>query len=103
MDDLRIDSNINSFGSENGLTSQSQESFLSNMMDFENNPLDFQFRNLSRDSFESIFVNKTTIDKLIKYLIRKHDEGITFNQIQCFIEQQILRLVQTMDNLFDWL
>ncbi len=51
----------------------------------------------------SIFINDITIDKLIKYVIKKHDEGANFDQIQCFIEQQISRIGQTMDNILNWL
>ena len=63
----------------------------------ENDPSDFRPKNLSRDSFELI-LDEIIIDKLIQYIIKKHDEGVTFDQIQYFIEQQILRLGQTMDN-----
>ncbi|GBB88365.1 hypothetical protein RclHR1_14930004 [Rhizophagus clarus] len=40
---------------------------------------------LSKDSFSSI-------DKLITFIIEKHDKGITFDQIQQQIEQKILQL-----------
>ncbi len=65
----------------------------------------FQNMNTSGDSLESIFnnINNVIIDKLIEYVIKKHDEGITFEQIKHLIKQRILQLNQSEDKLLNWL
>ena len=95
-EDFEINSLFNDIESESNLSLQSKKSFLSTIMSFVNN---------SKDSFESIYnnINNVTIDELIKYVIKKHDEGITFDQIKHIIEQQILQLSQNIDNLLNWL
>ncbi|CAI2176520.1 19673_t:CDS:2 [Funneliformis geosporum] len=82
--DLVIDSTINSMNivkSESRISLDNQESFQSDVLDFET-ILQIQF---------------------FKYVIKKYDEGITFNQIKHLIEHQILQLSQTRNNLLDWL
>jgi len=59
----------------------------------------------SKDSFDSTFnkLNNIIVDKLIAVIIKKHDEGYTFNQIQQLINQKILKLNQFTNNLINWL
>ena len=72
-------------------------------MDLEN-ILSLKVATLSKDSLESIFnISNVIIDKLIKYVIKKHDEGITFDQIKYHIEQPILQLNHTVSDLLNWL
>lgn len=47
-------------------------------------------------------INKVA-DELIKYVIKKHDRGITFDQIKQFINQQILELDHAIEKLIKWL
>uniref|UniRef100_U9U8K5 HCP-like protein n=1 Tax=Rhizophagus irregularis (strain DAOM 181602 / DAOM 197198 / MUCL 43194) TaxID=747089 RepID=U9U8K5_RHIID len=60
---------------------------------------------ISVDSFDSTFY-KTIVDKLIIVIIKKHDQGYTFDKIQRFIDQkisQLNQLNQTVDILINWL
>src|SRR5204862_1793531 len=60
----------------------------------------------SLDSFESTInrINNMLVEKLIKVVIKKHEkEGIISDQIQQFIDKQILRLNHNSDNLIEWL
>ncbi|PKC66373.1 kinase-like protein [Rhizophagus irregularis] len=60
----------------------------------------------SRNSFDSSFnnnINNMFVDKLISVIIKKHDSGYTFDQIQELINQKILQLNQITNNLVKWL
>ncbi|GES99064.1 kinase-like domain-containing protein [Rhizophagus clarus] len=61
--------------------------------------------NLSKDSFESTFnnINNIIVDKLIIVIIKKHDEGYSFDQIQQLIDQKTLQFNQITNNLINWL
>ncbi|GES82577.1 kinase-like domain-containing protein [Rhizophagus clarus] len=48
-------------------------------------------------------INNKIVDELIKYVIKKHDNGITFDQIKQFISQQISKLDHAMEKLIKWL
>ncbi|GBC08000.1 hypothetical protein RclHR1_07850002 [Rhizophagus clarus] len=50
---------------------------------------------------ESIY--SEVADILINYIIKKHDGGITFDQVQELIDKKILQLNQNLNNLIDWL
>ncbi|UZO08257.1 uncharacterized protein OCT59_028515 [Rhizophagus irregularis] len=59
----------------------------------------------SRNSFDSTFINNINnifVDKLISVIIKKHDSGYTFDQIQELINQKILQLNQITNNLVKW-
>ncbi|GBC52664.1 kinase-like domain-containing protein [Rhizophagus irregularis DAOM 181602=DAOM 197198] len=43
------------------------------------------------------------VDKLIIYIIKKHDRGITFDQVQQLIDKKILQLNQNVNTLIYWL
>ncbi len=75
--------------SENNSSSQNQKSDQLNTMNYENHSI----QSFSRDSFESTFnhINNIIVDKLITVIIKKHDKGITFDQIKQLINQQILQ------------
>src|SRR5438270_906991 len=57
---------------------------LTNKLKPENNSMK------SKDSFESAFnvFNNIIVEKLITYIIKKHNEGITINHIQQYIEKR---------------
>ncbi|CAB4387584.1 unnamed protein product [Rhizophagus irregularis] len=62
--------------------------------------------NLSKDSSDSRFdiVNDSFVDKLITFIIEKHDKGYTFDQIQQLIDQITLQSNQIIINdLINWL
>src|SRR5438128_1546596 len=46
---------------------------------------------LSKNSFDSVFnsINNLFVDKLITYIVKKLNEGYTFNQVQQLINQKI--------------
>ena len=102
--------NIDQFkiiGFKSNSSSQNQKSTQSDMMDYENissNAI-FQISNSSKDSFESMFnnINNIIVDKLITIIIKYHDRGINFDQIEHLIEQPISQLNQTVDDLLNWL
>ncbi|POG65135.1 kinase-like domain-containing protein, partial [Rhizophagus irregularis DAOM 181602=DAOM 197198] len=48
-------------------------------------------------------INFLDVDKLIAFIIKKHDNGITFDQAQQLISKQILQTNQTTDQLIKWL
>ncbi|GES98902.1 kinase-like domain-containing protein [Rhizophagus clarus] len=103
--DVNILNSVESIESGSILNLQNQESVPSNVVN-ENNSLDILIHsNISRDSFESAFnnINNIIVDKLIKFLIKTHNEGATFDHIQHFIEQQILRFNQPSSNILNWL
>ncbi|GES72661.1 kinase-like domain-containing protein [Rhizophagus clarus] len=58
--------------------------------------------NYSSDSL-SDSINHIFIDELIRFLIKKHNQGVAFDQIKQLINQQILKLNQNTDNLVNWL
>ena len=58
--------------------------------------------NISKDSSDSTF-DSVIIDKLIVVIIRKHNEGYTFSQMQQFINQKISQWSQVINNLTNWL
>src|SRR5437764_6973143 len=62
-------------------------------------------KNLSRDSLESAFndINNIIADKLVTFIIKKHNEGITFDHIRQLVEQQILRFHQPSNEILNWL
>src|ERR1043165_9475769 len=94
---LLIENITNMIGSKDTLNSQSQEhdsisvetksglSIISN-----------QEAESSTDSFESTFdnMNHIVVNKLINIIIKKHDQGITFDQIKQLINQKMLKLNQ---------
>src|ERR1044072_1208990 len=87
---------------ENNSSSQNQVSTIV----YENNLLKLStYSNSSRDSFDSIFdnINNMIVDKLVTFVIKKHNEGITFNYIKQLIEQRILRLNHPSNNILNWL
>ncbi|CAI2163652.1 19529_t:CDS:2 [Funneliformis geosporum] len=106
LENLELSEDINFYNKVNQSNSslQSQESFQSDISDFKDKLLNsiFQVENFSRDSVDSIFINHITIDRLIEFIIRKHNKGITFDQIKHFIKQKISRL-NPIENLLDWL
>ncbi|GBC09664.1 hypothetical protein RclHR1_09020002 [Rhizophagus clarus] len=55
----------------------------------------------SIDLIDSIY--SVVAEKLINYIIDKHDKGITFDQIQQLIDKKILQLNQNLNDLIDWL
>ncbi|CAB4393314.1 unnamed protein product [Rhizophagus irregularis] len=57
-----------------------------------------QVTNSSNDFIE--FLN---LDKIIAYVIEKHDEGATFDQAQQLISKHILQINQVKDELIKWL
>ncbi|RGB35179.1 kinase-like domain-containing protein, partial [Rhizophagus diaphanus] len=62
--------------------------------------------NLSKDSSDSRFdiVNDSFVDKLITFIIKKHDKGSTFDEIQQLIDQITLQSNQIIINdLINWL
>ncbi|GBC52592.2 uncharacterized protein OCT59_028773 [Rhizophagus irregularis] len=61
---------------------------------------------LSKDSSDSKFdiINYSFIDKLITFIIKKHDKGYTFDQIQQLLDQITLQFDQITNNLIiNWL
>ena len=100
--DLSIDSNIIVLNNIEKINSSSQDQVF---MTDPNNISPTQIANLSRDSFDSIFDNfhEKIVDKLVAFMIKKHNEGITFDHIKHLIEQQILRLDIPSNNILNWL
>ncbi|UZO07701.1 uncharacterized protein OCT59_027977 [Rhizophagus irregularis] len=47
-------------------------------------------------------INNKVADELIKYVIKNHNRGITFDQIKQFINQQILELDHAIEKLIKW-
>ncbi|CAI2182909.1 2088_t:CDS:2 [Funneliformis geosporum] len=62
----------------------------------------FQDNNSSKESVDSIFINHSTVDRLINLVIKKHNEGITFDQIKQFIKLKISQLYK-IENLLNWI
>ncbi|GES98820.1 kinase-like domain-containing protein [Rhizophagus clarus] len=60
-----------------------------------------QASSTSINLIDSIY--STVADKLINYIIKKHDRGITFDQVQELINKKILQLNQNVDDLIDWI
>ncbi|RIA80725.1 hypothetical protein C1645_838182 [Glomus cerebriforme] len=104
-DDLDLD-NIVSIISRESSSLQNQTFIKSDIMDPEDNSSYISIHtNLSNDSLNSTFnnISKIIIDKLITVIIKNHDKGKTFYQIQQFIEQKIFRLNQNTNNLVNWI
>src|ERR1043166_505646 len=78
-----------------------------NIMDFKNNSLkpSFQITNSSKDSFESAIndINSIIVEKLISFITKRHNEGVTFDNIKQLIERQILRFNQPSNDIINWL
>jgi hypothetical protein len=62
-----------------------------------NTPIDDNSENIADN------INSKIADELIKYVIKKHDRGITFDQIKRFISQQLLELNHAIEILITWL
>ncbi|UZO08517.1 uncharacterized protein OCT59_028771 [Rhizophagus irregularis] len=60
---------------------------------------------LSKDSFESTVnnINNLLIERLITVIIKKHDKGYTFDQIEQLIDQKTLQFSQITNDLINWL
>ena len=88
--------------SESDSSSQNKKSVQSNIMNHENNS---NHSSISIQTFESTFnyINNIIVDKLITVIIKKHDKGVTFDQIKQLINQQILQFNQDTDKLINWL
>src|SRR5436305_12063833 len=86
--DLSIGSNINAL---DNIDEESKSQTQVSIMNPEHNSLKtfIQITNTSRDSFDSIVdnFNNKIVDKLVTFVIKKHDEGVTFDHIQQLIEQ----------------
>ncbi|GES98825.1 kinase-like domain-containing protein [Rhizophagus clarus] len=98
-DDLILDNIINIINCEDCSSLRSSTSI-------QSNNIDDSIQTKSRNSFDSTFTNNITImfvDKLITVIIKKHDAGYTFDQIQELINQKILQLNQITNNLVKWL
>ncbi|PKB97497.1 kinase-like protein [Rhizophagus irregularis] len=85
---------------------QDQATIQSEIIEPKNNQSNVSFfTNSSNDSLESTFnnISNLIVDKLIKIIIKKHDKGYTFDQIQQLIDQKALRFNQITNNLINWL
>ncbi|UZO07132.1 uncharacterized protein OCT59_027430 [Rhizophagus irregularis] len=85
---------------------QDQATIQSEIIEPKNNQSNVSFlTNSSKDSLESTFnnISNLIVDKLIKIIIKKHDKGYTFDQIQQLIDQKTLRFNQITNNLINWL
>ena len=103
FDDSKIcELNISSHDPD--LILQNQESDPLTIMNSENDSSSstLQAMSSSRDSFESIF-NNVMVDKLITIIIKKHDKGVSFDQIKQIINQKILKFNQEPNELINWL
>ncbi|PKC00108.1 kinase-like protein [Rhizophagus irregularis] len=49
------------------------------------------------------FIEFLNLDKIIAYVIEKHDKGATFDQVQQLISKHILQINQATDELIKWL
>ncbi|CAB4393816.1 unnamed protein product [Rhizophagus irregularis] len=98
-DDLILDDILNNISNyENSSILQDQSSIKSSIVDL--------IQTQSRNSFDSTFknnINHMIVDELIAVIIKKHDAGHTFDQIQELINQKILQLNQITNNLVNWL
>ncbi|CAI2171364.1 4481_t:CDS:2 [Funneliformis geosporum] len=106
IENLVLSEAINSYNDvrQSNTSLQSQKTFQTGISEFKDILLSsiFQVGKFSRDSVDSIFINHITIDRLIKYVIKKHNEGITLDQINHFIKQKISQL-NSIEDLLDWL
>ncbi len=98
--DLIIDNIPNNNGIEGIMDLQTYER---DIMEFEDNlsSISNQIIESSTNIFD--YINKMVVDKLIEIIIEKHNRGIVFDQIQQFINQQILQWNQDIDDLIKWL
>src|SRR4051794_39472568 len=80
--DINNDDNIlNNINPESSSSSQSKQSTQSNLLVDSSNA-----------STQTLDINNINVDKLITVIIKKHDEGYTFNQMKQFINQNISQL-----------
>ncbi|GBB89765.1 hypothetical protein RclHR1_16560006 [Rhizophagus clarus] len=113
---LNVMSNLNTMSSLNTIsipnTSVSEIAYLNVDNIFESrrssrNHLDSSSIASDRASLSSINLIESiygaVADKLISYIIKKHDRGITFDQVQQLISKKILQLNQNVNDLIDWL
>ncbi|CAI2183654.1 18681_t:CDS:2, partial [Funneliformis geosporum] len=106
-DDLILEDTFNQFKNiiesepENNSNLQKQKSSLI-YIEAKNNPY-FQISNLSISSLESLELYNNTINNIIDYIIKKHDKGFTFDQIEDIIKKTLLQFNQTINNLLNWL
>ncbi|EXX63092.1 uncharacterized protein OCT59_028502 [Rhizophagus irregularis] len=77
--------------------------------EYERNSLNQNYANsflsVSSDVTESSvnLINFLDVNRLIAFVIKKHDRGITFYQVQQLIRKQILQTNQVTDQLIKWL
>ncbi|GBB87033.1 hypothetical protein RclHR1_01350008 [Rhizophagus clarus] len=75
-------------------------------MDFKNYHSNTSIQtSASMNSSDSTFdiINESFIDKLITFIIKKHDKSYTFDQIKQLIDQITLQSNQIIRNLINWL
>ncbi|CAB5380064.1 unnamed protein product [Rhizophagus irregularis] len=98
-DDLILDNILDNISNyENSSILHDQSSIHSSIAD--------PIQTKSRNSFDSTFknnINHIIVDELISVIIKKHDMGHTFDQIQELINQKIQQLNQITNNLVNWL
>src|SRR6266511_1959538 len=89
-----------------GSSLQNQTSIQSGITNSKNNQSSISIQtSLSKDSFDSTYnnINNLIVDKLIAVIIKKHDNGYTFDQIQELIDKKMLQFSQITNNLISWL
>ncbi|GBC08662.1 hypothetical protein RclHR1_00830013 [Rhizophagus clarus] len=108
----------NSFSLEkykpNSRKSKSNQSTISNITSLSIDVCESETSSQNRSDISSIASDRASIhliesiysvvaDELISYIIKKHDGGITFDQVQQLIDKKILQSNQNSNNLIDWL
>ncbi|RIA81104.1 kinase-like domain-containing protein [Glomus cerebriforme] len=107
--DINIDLSIGSGDVINNIKSTSNLSQVfaqPNTVFLENGSSNLSIKSIqTRDSFETAInnINNIIVDKLIEFIIKKHNEGIIFDHIQPLIEEHILRFDQSSNKIIDWL
>ncbi|GES99200.1 kinase-like domain-containing protein [Rhizophagus clarus] len=101
MSDLNIISNLNILPSLNNMTNI-YENRINSQNHLDNSSITSDQTSISSVNLIDSIHGEVT-DKLINYIIKKHDDGITFDQIQQFIDKKLLQLNQNVNNLIDWL
>src|SRR5438034_738360 len=81
---------LNIIEDENGVSSQSQK--------YENS-----LSCTSSDQVSIDFIEFLDVDKLIAFIVEKHDKGMTFDQVEQFISKQILQINQVTNQIIKWL
>ncbi|GET65601.1 kinase-like domain-containing protein [Rhizophagus irregularis DAOM 181602=DAOM 197198] len=102
--DMNDELDINDFSDIlNNISSlQGQASIRSGIMSLKSNQSSTSFQtNSSKDSSFDI-INDSLVDKLIAFIINKHDKGYNFDQIQQIIEIT-LKCNQIINDLINWL